>query len=81
MKKKLENAKKSMNTEEQKIEEVTKESTIVDNSMLLSYKISNDLFSSQILFDEEKSDNSQLKGLLRKNWNETVYIYNEYDFT
>ena len=77
--KKLENAKKSMNTEEQKIEEVTKESTIVDNSMLLSYKISNDLFSSQILFDEEKSDNSQLKGLLRKNWNETVYIYNEYD--
>ena len=78
-KKKLQNAKKSMNTEEQKIEEVTKESTIVDNSMLLSYKISNDLFSSQILFDEEKSDNSQLKGLLRKNWNETVYIYNEYD--
>ena len=77
--KKLENIKKTLNNEEQKKEEDTKESTILDNSMLLSYKISNDLFSSQILFDEEKSDNSQLKGLLRKNWNETVYIFNDYD--
>ena len=77
--KKLENIKKTLNNEEQKNEEVTKESTILDNSMLLSYKISNDLFSSQILFDEEKSDNSQLKGLLRKNWNENVYIFNDYD--
>lgn len=50
-----------------------------DNSMLLNYEIEKDKFSPEILFQQENDDNNQLTGLFRQNWNEIVYIYNDYN--
>ena len=74
---------KTINNEEIKKKEtkILKESNNLDldNSMLLNYQIKKNIFCSEILFQEENDDNNQLKGLFRKNWNEIVYIYNDYD--
>ena len=77
---KAENLKKTINNEKeiQKNDKVD-ETIIIEDSLLLTYKFSNDIFSSKVLFDNEDSDNKEFKGLIRKNWDEIVYIYNEYD--
>ena len=75
---KAENIKKTINNEELKYAD-TKESTILDNSLLLSYKITDNIFSSRILFKEENLDNYQFKGLIRQNWNEIINIYDDFN--
>ena len=61
--------------------ETIKEPLFLDNSMLLTYNITNPdyIYSSKMLFNEEINENNNIEGLFRKNWNEIVYIYNDYD--
>jgi hypothetical protein len=51
-------------------------------SMLLSIKDfskAKDIFNSMYLFKNEKEENYTTQDLLRKNWKEICYIYDEYD--
>ena len=51
-------------------------------SMLLSIKDfskAKDIFNSMYLFNNEKEENYTNQDLLRKNWKEICYIYDEYD--
>ena len=54
----------------------------LNGSMLLSIKDfsnSKDIFNSMYLFTDEKEQNYTKQDLLRKNWKEICYIYDEYD--
>ena len=54
----------------------------LNGSMLLSIKdFSNpkDIFNSMYVFTDEKEENYTKQDLLRKNWKEICYIYDEYD--
>ena len=55
---------------------------LLNGSMLLSIKDfsnSKDIFNSMYLFTDEKEQNYTKQDLLRKNWKEICYIYDEYD--
>jgi len=53
------------------------------NSMLLDikdFRNPKEIFCTKILFNDSiNNENYQVKNLLRKNWNETCYIYDDYD--
>jgi len=58
------------------------EPLFLKGSMLLSIKDfskAKDIFSSMYLFNNEKEENYTKQELLRKNWKEICYIYDEYD--
>ena len=58
------------------------EPLFLKGSMLLSIKDfskAKDIFSSMYLFNNEKEENYTKQELLRKNWKEVCYIYDEYD--
>ncbi len=81
---KTENKKPTINEDEKhnyEEYETIKEPLFLDNSMLLTYNITNPnyIYSSKMLFNEEINENNNIEGLFRKNWNEIVYIYNDFD--
>jgi len=58
------------------------EPLFLKGSMLLSIKDFSkvkDIFNSMYLFNNEKEENYTKQDLLRKNWKEICYIYDEYD--
>ena len=58
------------------------EPLFLKGSMLLSIKDfskAKDIFNSMYLFNNEKEENYTKQDLLRKNWKEICYIYDEYD--
>ena len=58
------------------------EPLFLKGSMLLSIKDfskAKDIFNSMYLFQNEKEENYTKQELLRKNWKEICYIYDEYD--
>ena len=63
-------------------EEPVVDSIFLRGSMLLGiqdFGKVNDIFSSKVLFKKENYDKCQKQDLLRKNWNEVCYVYEEYD--
>ena len=58
------------------------DSIFLKGSMLLginNFGSSEDIFSSTNVFIEDKDENIQKQNILRKNWNEICYVYEEYD--
>ena len=63
-------------------DEIKLSSRFVKNSMLLDlkeYLNSNNNFNSINLFKEDDNENQECQNLLRKNWDEKCYIYEDYD--
>ena len=58
------------------------DSIFLKGSMLLGindFKNAKNIFDSTNLFVEDKDENLKAQDLLRKNWNEICYVYEEYD--
>ena len=58
------------------------DSIFLRGSMLLGvndFGKENDIFRSTVIFKEDDYENNGQQDLLRKNWNEVCYVYDEYD--